>query len=340
MCDCRTVKNANSINIFDLLRIAALAMVLCVHLGQQFPNNPVSSITQIGGNGVALFFVLSGYLISKSLDLNKKTGMFYLKRALRILPVYYIILLCILFFHTEMPSDNLRLGWIRYFLFLNWLPASFGEWNNLNGFWCMPLFIYFYLLAPLICRYCNTFFRMVMLMIILYVIFYLANKYIDLYDLMNIQKNDLSYYSSLRIFRTFPVFLLGCSVYLLKKYVNVFIAIVVLTIAFMISVPFDSFLAWGGVTAIFILLFKETVWTFSISRILKKIASLSFTIFLIHIMVIDFLNSLSIRENLGACVYLFFFFSLSFVGAMILNIYIEKPIEKLRVYLLNKKTDL
>lgn len=69
----------------DLLRVLAAAMVLLVHAGQAAG---LDSVTWVGGNGVLLFFILSGCLTMASLDRQPKPGAYYAGRARRILPLY------------------------------------------------------------------------------------------------------------------------------------------------------------------------------------------------------------------------------------------------------------
>src|SRR4051812_20527063 len=73
----------------DGLRAISFAVVFLAHAG--VPGMP-------GGFGVTVFFFLSGYLITTLLRLEvERTGTvslrrFYLRRALRILPPFYIVL--------------------------------------------------------------------------------------------------------------------------------------------------------------------------------------------------------------------------------------------------------
>ena len=55
----------------DLLRVLAAAMVLLVHAGQAAG---LDSVTWVGGNGVLLFFILSGCLTMASLDRQSQAG--------------------------------------------------------------------------------------------------------------------------------------------------------------------------------------------------------------------------------------------------------------------------
>jgi peptidoglycan/LPS O-acetylase OafA/YrhL len=91
----------------DGIRGLAILMVFVFHYGGglQSQNTAVrilGYLTQTGWIGVILFFALSGFLITgivwdsigqKHLLLN-----FYARRALRILPIYYVVLLAALIF--------------------------------------------------------------------------------------------------------------------------------------------------------------------------------------------------------------------------------------------------
>ena len=119
-------------------------------------------IFSLGWIGVDLFFVLSGYLITSRLYATKKEkkyfSKFYINRALRILPVYYLTLI---FFYAGfnflLSSKNLpyfsfynRNWWSFVLFFENWtfineLPAN----RHLLHFWSLAVEEQFYLIWPL-----------------------------------------------------------------------------------------------------------------------------------------------------------------------------------------------
>ena len=88
----------------DGLRAISIALVLFAHLAgtRSFPvSYPVGNIFYFGELGVHVFFVISGYLITRLLleELERRQrislGRFYLRRTLRIFPPYYTLILAL-----------------------------------------------------------------------------------------------------------------------------------------------------------------------------------------------------------------------------------------------------
>src|SRR5438445_4049234 len=81
----------------DLLRAAAIVLVLMAHYPKT-GTGPITRLLNFGWTGVDLFFILSGYLIAGQLFASLRSGQeisitaFYLRRLLRTLPNYYVIL--------------------------------------------------------------------------------------------------------------------------------------------------------------------------------------------------------------------------------------------------------
>jgi peptidoglycan/LPS O-acetylase OafA/YrhL len=85
----------------DLLRALAIVVVVNCHSGSAFAAESLSHVLQLGGKGVELFFVLSGWLLGRQLILEvQRTGRidmvrFWSRRWLRTLPAYYAVLLLV-----------------------------------------------------------------------------------------------------------------------------------------------------------------------------------------------------------------------------------------------------
>jgi len=81
-------------NNFDLLRLIAATLVLVDH---SFPLTGRPAIVgpfryeSLGGFAVAVFFVISGFLVAGSWQRAPRLGTFALKRALRIFPAYAVV---------------------------------------------------------------------------------------------------------------------------------------------------------------------------------------------------------------------------------------------------------
>ncbi|HEY4300988.1 MAG TPA: acyltransferase [Candidatus Didemnitutus sp.] len=138
------------INGLDSVRALAVLSVIFYHLGW-----PAFAY---GWSGVTLFFVLSGFLITRILLGNRSArpmaffGTFYLRRTLRIFPLYYLYLAVVFawcrFFGTHAG------GWLyfitytqNYYLGGNGFSLSPGQ--ELVHTWSLAVEEQFYLLWPL-----------------------------------------------------------------------------------------------------------------------------------------------------------------------------------------------
>src|SRR4051812_36933857 len=97
----------------DSLRAIAALLVVIWHW---LPNSRHLNALNNGSIGVNIFFVLSGFLITTILLKNRSDAEnlhrnkllvfknFYVRRALRIFPIYYLTILFILFFHARLGA--------------------------------------------------------------------------------------------------------------------------------------------------------------------------------------------------------------------------------------------
>jgi len=116
-----------------------------------------SALITFGGSGVTLFFVLSGFLLfmpyAKALLFEARwpsAKQFYLRRALRILPAYYVALVLILLLFQR---QYLQLAYWQHLLlfvtmFMDSTPQTFREING--PFWTLAIEWQFYMVMPLL----------------------------------------------------------------------------------------------------------------------------------------------------------------------------------------------
>lgn len=151
----------------DGLRGLAILMVMLHHFEWLLParsalGNLVKGIMYTGWSGVDLFFVLSGFLITGILidtrDSVNYFSSFYVRRMLRIFPLYYSVLGSIVIFASIAQQPWLErfmpLASDRpfYFVYLNnWWILMKDTWhpNIMGHFWSLAVEEQFYLLWPL-----------------------------------------------------------------------------------------------------------------------------------------------------------------------------------------------
>lgn len=118
-----------------------------------------------------LVFLISGFLCGKTFFDNPRIDIieYYKKRIIAILPLYYLVI--VYYFISEniinqyipvIPPDELGIGWWRYLFLLNgFLTSDTYFWSNLGITWTIPIFAFFYLIAPWILRRMKNFFSAV-----------------------------------------------------------------------------------------------------------------------------------------------------------------------------------
>ncbi len=139
----------------DSLRSVAILLVVFYH-GFFWSNNLTGlsgaakflvNFTRIGWLGVNLFFVLSGFLITgilvDSLAQKNYFRRFYVRRALRILPAFYALLLILVFIPTQS-----RAYLLLSFFYLSNLASPLGIPMTYTILWSLAVEEHFYFVWP------------------------------------------------------------------------------------------------------------------------------------------------------------------------------------------------
>jgi peptidoglycan/LPS O-acetylase OafA/YrhL len=146
-----------NIQSLDGLRAVSIALVIVGHVFNAFSarNSYEGAILGNGDLGVTVFFVISGYLITYLL--LKEYGRhgsislrnFYVRRAFRILPPYYLYLLVICIFAAIGFLPVTRIQFASAFLFLWDYFAPLGGTYPLEHLWSLSVEEQFYILWPI-----------------------------------------------------------------------------------------------------------------------------------------------------------------------------------------------
>ncbi len=147
----------------DGLRLLCCGSVV---VGHSFVGHPLAPIaSRLSGMGVHVFFSLSGFLITTLLlrELQSRgrvdLGAFYVRRALRIFPVYYSALIAALvmcrfapdrvvqaFGHPRDAIDLTKAAWTHGLFLANWFDLTLP--TTLDVLWSVSVEEQFYLMFP------------------------------------------------------------------------------------------------------------------------------------------------------------------------------------------------
>ncbi len=128
-----------------------------------FVSKAFNGFVDFGKYGVVIFFVLSAYTISLSLDrvgtFNYKHYIF--RRLIRVVPMYYLVI-TLAFYFGGIPEYfelfKVENDWLNYFYHLSFMNLALVEYrNNLIGVeWTIPIEIFYYFIIPLLFFYVRS----------------------------------------------------------------------------------------------------------------------------------------------------------------------------------------
>jgi peptidoglycan/LPS O-acetylase OafA/YrhL len=325
-------------NNLDVLRAVAILAVVAHHLAHSYHFN-IPFFHQHGGwFGVQLFFLLSGYLIIQSAD-KYSLKSYSVHRLLRIFPAYLIIYLSFGFYGgvltlqriLEQPIDFI----LNLTLFQHFSVTALRDLNVLNVTWTLTIEVCWYVCAIFLVkpikRFPNT---MLLLSFVISTLWtWLAtHHYLDAYFF--IQPDDWKRHLFLN--NAFPAqfsfFVLGAYIYFKQDVLTKqnalmlgLVAVIILSSWFeMVHLLTNPNLISGiGLGALVVLGLQAPTFY---APVLKWIADISYSIYLIHFSVLLYsYNNLNWKNHTG----MLGAFALMFIIASLSYYLIEKPSMKL-----------
>jgi len=156
----------------DGLRAIAAFMVICAHFfnAKDFAGHPIIvKAATFGNSGVSLFFVLSGFVITRilmaSVESNSYFKAFYARRILRIFPLYYFSLLCYYYLPYLAANFNVHIGpqytlgfeQIYHFTYIQNFAKTFNwDFSGPSHFWSLAVEEHFYLIWPAVVYFVHS----------------------------------------------------------------------------------------------------------------------------------------------------------------------------------------
>lgn len=327
--------NKSKTQILDIIRICAAIMVFTVHFFM-FVEAPsaISRITANFSSGVALFFVISGYLMMQSLEHCTSIGEYFKKRVIRIIPSYYAILLVGIFVWDMalgmMPPDELSIGWLRYFLFLNTVVPSknYYSWNDLWGLWTFSCFMFFYLIAPLLKKLIKNYRQCLILLFATIILGYLSGAVVQRLF------NSFGYTDAYIIAGDSPLFNLNVFVIGMALWYAVrenreknFAGVCALIITALMLIEKTNRVGFGCAAAIIIIAFFDMeIKNAFVVKLIDVLGRYSFSFYLVHLAVMQLLNIAREQGYINSNIlFMLLIIVVSVVAAVLLYNGVEKP---------------
>ena len=145
----------NHLQQLDGIRFVAVALVLFDHWMAGRIELP------LGALGVTIFFVLSGFLITRILlsskdklknqpngGLGKYLKTFYIRRTIRIFPIYYLVLFVL--YAINEPPVRKTFKWLFFYATNIWMARHHIWMGTVDHLWSLAVEEQFYLFFPLL----------------------------------------------------------------------------------------------------------------------------------------------------------------------------------------------
>ena len=284
---------------------------------------------------VEFFFVLSGFVLFpqllKILDNKKNLLIFYKRRWLRTLPLFFICLIII----SIMFKKFLTYDFFKYFFFLQDIVPDFLETSYYPVVWSLSIEEFFYLIFPIFLISINkTNFLKKCIYLFLFLIF-IKIFFVNYFDSYFIRTGTLFRFDAILLgFLIRYVYLkfdfkqsIFFSIIFIFLYINLQDFILANKDLFIIKLGFILFLQLFSAVILILFLNIESLTKFNIfKKISVLVSKQTYSVYLTHMIFIYFLIDFNISVLNKFMIYLFLL-----IAASTLSYYfIEKPILKTR----------
>ena len=328
------------------LRAIAATMVVVIHSGAFMGWGPLgSAITGAGKYGVDIFFVISGFTIAKTFTESSNYRSYLIRRLMRILPLYYLLITFTLFITAIgliAPSYwMLRFGaeadlynWIFHLSLLSYFDYRVA--NSILGVeWSIPIEIFWYVTLPamlFISRTLKGTIAAIVALVILSAIFsYISKKYLG--TSLPIKWTPVSY-GHLFFLGAWSYYFRSRALESYKKHAKTFISVAVVTVPISIFFEFDGrgeLLALS--TAILIAFLQPNKFGMLCQALTARpmlfLGSISYSIYLIHPLVIKALLGVGIISETSSLSGFVLIYCITVTISSITYVLIEKTTNKL-----------
>jgi len=309
----------------------------------------ISKFVFIGSFAVHVFFILSGYWVSKMyyekyVHMDKTLFKFYSSRVFRIFPLYLFV--SFITYTVKLIIDNSFIEVIINYTLSDWLSILmlFGFDNKsllLGPAWSLDIELQFYLIVPLLIYIFNKRYLVIVTFIISVIVLIIARVYPRFF-----------YFEGLILY--LPYFILGMIIYLNKIktskfmiFTGLFLFLTILSLHYFIPV-LSKLVLYGSnayletlnmILPIFLIPFISFNVLQKSNKFDRHLGNLSYTVYLFHWTLLIpysyYFADLSFSNRIPyALIYLF----CVVLGSLIIYQLFEKPIEKMRKNFLIKRS--
>jgi peptidoglycan/LPS O-acetylase OafA/YrhL len=187
------------------LRAIAAITVVISHIDQfsyLFKINKIGIDNKnLSGHAVTLFFVLSGYLITYLLLLEKDKykkidfRKFYIRRILRIWPVYYLVVVIVFILFVIGVMDKSNVHWSYFAFYVFFIPNVAYSWTltvgALTPLWSVGVEEQFYAFWPLVISKSKNILNALIFIIVLYLVIKFVSQILSIKGIISPFVNGL-----------------------------------------------------------------------------------------------------------------------------------------------------